>query len=187
MLIPVLLVPLALAAPSMTTVAEGGVSLRVPDDFKAWIDVERHSATASLGLATSIRLYWYDFKRKLTLDESVDIILRVTQENVPFGRVEPRERVSTLGGFARVQLGQFGLLGYRMRVDMLAINDPVHDRMVAAVLIAPPESYDDAAAVDLLASVAASLRTDGDEALEQRAMNPPERLLYRDPPGSLLP
>jgi hypothetical protein len=74
-----------------------------------------------------------------------------------------------------------------MTLGIVAINDALHDRMVAAVMLADPATFADLGGVQLAAAIAASVRSDADPAAELAALNPAERRLYPEPAGSLLP
>jgi hypothetical protein len=175
------------ALPALAPISEGGMHLAAPEGWRSWFNVDEHNATCALGLATSVRIYWYPFKERLPIDRVLDIVLKVTRENVPFGEVVELERVAVLDGASRGLKAEYRAFGYQMSLGMVAINDALHDRMVAAVMLADPATFDDLGGVHLAAAIAASVRSDGDAAAELIALNPPERRLYAEPVGSLLP
>jgi len=183
----VLLLAALATPPDLVPLTEQGVHLAVPDGWKSWIDIDKHNATCALGLSTSLRLYWYDYKERLGLDRLLDITLQTTRDNVPIGTLVEIERRPAHDGAARALLAEYRLWRYRMNVVIVAFNDALHDRMVVAVTLADPDRFTEIDAPDLTARVVASLHTDDDPRREQLALNPPERRLYDEPLGSLLP
>jgi hypothetical protein len=175
------------APPVLVPLSEAGIYLAAPEGWRSWINVEEHNATCALGLATSVRVYWYAFKERLPIDRVLDIVLQVTRDNVPFGEVVELERMPVLDGASRALKAEYRVLGYQMTLGIVAINDALHDRMVAAVMLADPATFADLGGVQLAAAIAASVRSDADPAAELAALNPAERRLYPEPAGSLLP
>lgn len=175
------------AQPVLVPITEAGMHLAAPDGWRSWFNVDERNATCALGLATSVRVYWYPFKERLPIDRVLDIVLKVTRENVPFGQVVELERVSILDGASRGLKAEYRVLGYQMTLGIVAINDALHDRMVAAVMLADPATFDDLGGVQLAAAIAGSVRSDRDPATELLTLDPPERRLYAEPVGSLLP
>lgn len=177
------------AEPSYTLHAEGGVRVEAPVDWKVLLSPAERTATLSSGIATSLSLYWYPYKPLVDNDDVVDTLLRVSNENLPFGSITERSRGPALAGRAVAAHATFRFWGYQMQVGVIGMNDAPHDRLVAAILVTDPLTWSSLSALDLLAHVVHSLASEHDPAAErawQEAVDRPHDCVLLTVPEDLL-
>ena len=67
----------ALAMPALTTKTESGVTFAAPADWKTLVTAADHGVTISRDAFTSFDVHWYDYKSNRTLDQLLDLVVKV--------------------------------------------------------------------------------------------------------------
>ena len=154
-----LLATAALAAPTLSVHTEGGVTLSAPEGWKVLIKPDAHNAVASKDSTTHVHVHWWPFKEGASADKILDKLVKVTNDNLPFGSITEDRRYDVPDG--RVAEGSFGTLGYTMRLGFLVTVTPDAGTIRGAILLTSPEGWEDLGGVALLQSVAGSLSVPG--------------------------
>jgi hypothetical protein len=164
---------------------DGEVSYFLPDGWRALVAHDAHNVLLSHGLVTTFTLYWYDAKTA-TDDAILDTVLRTTSDNLWVGTLTEVERMDMTPRRGHALHATFSLLGYELPVGVWIENDPILDRMLAAVWVTDPETWTQAGGLHALGFLAAAVVFDGD-AERANAWRPEEYLLYPEPAEAPLP
>lgn len=155
--------------PDVAPHTEQGVHVDVPVSWKVLVKPDSHNVTISQGIATTITMYWYDYKPGVSLDLMLDILVKTVKQNIPVGELTEinREPVPHLADDwdvkrGRIMNGKVDAMGYTMNVGAVTIIDESTHRIMAAFLVAPPETYAEIGGATLLATVVESLWLDAD-------------------------
>lgn len=149
--------------PPLETREQHGVYVDAPSGWKLLVKKGIRNVTLSSGLATNITLYWYDYKAAVTPDVMLGILLKTLREQLPVGEVTELNREILPGTAphdlirgermnAEVAVGALGF-GITMKLGFVTMVDQPNGRILAAVLLAPPEDYGRLQGVDLLSEV----------------------------------
>jgi hypothetical protein len=190
MLLPLSLslgVALAIAGepPPLHAHVEQGVHVGVPEGWKPLVLPSDHQLTLSSGLVSSLTLFWYDAKPNADA-RILDEVLRVTDENLWLGSATEvsRQAFPDIGGSGMHAVVR--VLGYVMPMGIVIVNDALLDRLVVAVLVTDPWSFESWDGLTLAAQIAGSLWMDGDVEREA-AWRPWEYAYYNEPAAAPLP
>jgi hypothetical protein len=189
MLTPLLLAALAHAdvvAPwPGAPVHDGAVSFFLPEGWRALAAHDAHNLLLSHGLVTTFTLYWYNAK-DATTDAILDTVLSTTADNLWLGTLTEVERRDLAPRRGHAVRATFSLLGYALPVGVWVENDPLLDRMLAAVWVTDPTTWETAGGLDALGFLASQVHFDGD-AERLAAWRPASYLLYPEPTEAPLP
>jgi hypothetical protein len=171
--------------PPLLPHVDQGVHVAVPDGWKPLVLASDHQLTLSSGLVSSVTLFWYDAKPNADA-RILDEVLRVTSENLWFGSATEVSRTTFPEFGASGMHAVVRVLGYVMPMGIVIVNDALLDRLVVAVLVTDPWSFESWDGVALAAQVASSLWLDGD-AEREAAWRPPEYAYFLEPAEAPLP
>lgn len=164
---------------------DGDVSYFVPDGWRALVAHDAHNLLLSHGLVTTFTLYWYDAKAA-TDDAILDMVLATTSENLWLGTLTEVERRDLSPRRGHALQATFSLFGYALPVGVWVENDPILDRMLAAVWVTDPETWESAGGLWALGFLASQVTFDGD-AERELAWRPDAYVLYPEPAEAPLP
>ncbi len=159
------------APPTLVPTTESVVTVAVPEGWKLLTSVEQHNITMSADITTTLTLYWLPY-RWVPPDAVLNVLVKTVNEQLPVGELEETKR-EPLPGFeerfalqrGRLLHGEVNALGYTMKVASAALVDEAHQRVVAAFLLAPPETYAQLDGANLLADVVGSFHLASDPLL----------------------
>jgi uncharacterized protein YabN with tetrapyrrole methylase and pyrophosphatase domain len=142
--------PALAEVPAMTTAKDGDVSISVPDGWKTMVDAQTANVLASRDAATTMTIHWYPYGGKKSLDDMLNILLRVTNENLPMGAAKELSREDALDGKAKLMIAEYSnMLGYSMKLAFIARIDEAGKRVVTGVFLTDPESFESLSAKEL--------------------------------------
>jgi hypothetical protein len=172
--LPLLLALLATAdaaPPPLLAHQESGVTIDVPKDWKVLVKnaAAIHNVTMSAGITTSFTMYWYDYAPGATPDIVLDILVKTVHEKLPIGDITEKSRTWIPGLANPWELvrgkqadAEVSAMGIPMKVGMATVLDQPNHRMLAAFLVAPPESYAEIGGVTYLTDIVRSFALDAD-------------------------
>lgn len=146
----------ALAMPALTTKTESGITFAAPADWKTLVTAADHGVTISRDAFTSFDVHWYDYKSNRTLDQLLDLVVKVTAENVPMGTVTETSRSNIAGG--RLATANFTTMGYTLKMGFAVGFDPSGTKVKAVIFRTSPESWTDLSAPQLIEAVMAGFK-----------------------------
>ncbi len=148
----------ALAVPALEARSESGVTLSVPQGWKALITADERSVTMSRDAFNQIILKWYPWKDGVSKDQVIDLLISATNKSLKVGSFAEARRTEILGGRGRMATGTWtGPLGYEMKMGFSVVLDSAQQRIVSGVFLASPEGWTELGGGDLLVGVSGGL------------------------------
>jgi|JI10StandDraft_1071094.scaffolds.fasta_scaffold1675951_1 hypothetical protein len=148
----------ALAMPSMVTKTEQGVTFTAPEGWKTLVTLSDRGITISRDAFTSFDVHWYDYKAQRSMDQMLDLVLKVTSENLPMGGITETSRVTTKDGTGRIAFADFKTMGYVMKMGFGVSMNASNTKVKAVIFRTSPDAWTELEAPAMIEAVMAGVK-----------------------------
>lgn len=130
--------------PTLTSASDDGVTVKAPEGWKTMIDGPTADILVSRDAFTTMKIQWFPHPadNDAALDKALDILLKVTNDNLPVGSATEKSRVMVEGQHTKYAIAEYSnMFGQTMQLTFVARLDKKTKRLVTGVFLTDPESF----------------------------------------------
>lgn len=146
--------------PKLAPATDDGVTIQAPEGWKTMIDGPTADVLVSRDAFTTMKIQWFPHPadNDAALDKALDILLKVTNDNLPVGSATEKSRVMVDGKHTKYVIAEYSnMFGQTMKLAFVARLDQETKRLVTGVFLTDPESFEKLSGPDLAVQMVLSV------------------------------